>query len=71
MPQCPSLQGEQTTLPAAGGGRALAVERSLCWLLFPAVPGAGLGMQRSLLVSSSSPHDLQAALRNKGGMWAE
>lgn len=45
-------------------GKALAVGLSLRWLLCLAVPGGGLEMQGSLLVSSSPPN-LQAALRNK------
>lgn len=62
---------EADRLACCRQGRALAVELSPCWLLCPAVPGVGLEMQGSLLVSFSSPPNLQVASRNKGGVGME
>lgn len=64
VPQGPSLQGEQTALPAAGRA-PLAATLSPGWLPCPAAPGGELGTQGSLLVSSSSPPNCQAVWRNK------
>lgn len=64
VPRGPSLQGEQTALPAAGRA-PLAATLSPGWLPCPAAPGGELGTQGSLLVSSSSPPNCQAVWRNK------
>lgn len=63
-----SLSARERDQPACcRAGRCLAMELSPFWLLCP----AGLEMQGSLLVSSSSLPNLQVALRNKGRVGME